>query len=83
MSSPNNPETTFKSVLQEIYFEYGEEALRNGHRLYSIFSDMAPQLQKEKRVLKSFLECSGNVRILDVKGRPLAEQKSVAESIVY
>ena len=73
---------TLRTVLEEIYSKYGEDVFRNSYRLYSAFSESAPQLKNEKRLLKSFLECSGNTCILDAKGKPLAEQKSVIKAIV-
>lgn len=57
--------TTEYSVLQYIYERFGREFMRDGNRVLACFSDLAPSLKKEKRMLAYLFECNGHIQILD------------------
>ena len=65
LSVPACDFTTEHSVLQHIYERFGCEFMRDGNRVLACFSDLAPSLKKEKRMLAYLFECNGHIQILD------------------
>ena len=56
---------TLDTVLIRIKKEFGLESLKDKRKLISIFSDIAPELSKEKKLLSYFLDCGGNAILID------------------
>ena len=77
-TAPKTPE----SVLRDIETQFGEAALQDKGRLVSFFSDLAPELKREKNLLKCFAECDGNTRLLDVRNRSAADQQVAVEQTI-
>ena len=44
--------SSLDDVLAHIYRNFGEEALRDGAKLQSLFADLAPQMKREKVMLR-------------------------------
>ena len=74
---------TMEAVLREIIRLEGVEALRNGNRMISIFSDLAPHLTRERRVLRYFVECDGNTVFLNLRGISREDQRVKYQQVVY
>lgn len=55
---------SFEEALREIAEVGGEEILGNSQLLLAFLSDIAPERQKEKRLLQIFLQCDGNTVLL-------------------
>lgn len=55
---------SFRQVLALVAEVGGREAMRNGSMLLSYFSDYAPALAKEKRLLRVFVDAGGNEALL-------------------
>ena len=70
------------AVIRDIEKQFGEAALRDKNRLLSFFSDLAPELSREKNLLKCFVECEGNTRLLDVRKHSAADQTVAVEQTV-
>ena len=56
-----------EDVLKYIFDRFGIETMRSGTKLQSFFADLAPHLRKEKIMLRHFIECDGNVILLQAK----------------
>ena len=74
---------TIEDVLREIIRLEGVEVLRNGNRMISFFSDLAPHMTKERRVLRYFVDCNGNTLFLDVRNAKAADQRLRYQQVVY
>ncbi len=62
------------AVLVEIVQRFGIDILRNGSKTVAIFSDLAPQLRKERLLLTYLTQFDGNIKLLDVKHLSQAKQ---------
>lgn len=72
-----------ESVLVEISTRFGEETLLQNDRLLAIFADLAPQLEKERRLLRAFLECGGNRDLLGVKEQGTEERRFHMDRVTH
>ncbi len=45
----------------------GEDRLRSGSAMYSLFLDLAPEMQREAKLLNIFLRCNGHIILLDAR----------------
>jgi len=67
-----------EQILEEIKQERGESALRDGKQLIGLFADYSKnQLKPQANLLKVFLDCEGNICILDL--RNASKQKRQTE----
>ena len=57
-------ERTLLTVLMQAVDIVGKPACTNGKTLLSVFSDLAPDMTSEKRLLQFFIECKGNELLL-------------------
>ena len=73
--------TTEYSVLQHICERFGRKFMRDGNRVLACFSDLAPSLKKEKRMLAYLFECNGHIQILDAL-EDLSDMSLVVQRIV-
>lgn len=69
-------------VLRYLCARFGTDFMRDGSRLLACFSDLAPMLKKEKRILSYFLECNGHIQVLDSITKELSEQRLTTKRIV-
>ena len=81
LSVPADDFTTEHSVLQHIYERFGCEFMRDGNRVLACFSDLAPSLKKEKRMLAYLFECNGHIQILDAL-KDFSDMSLVVQRIV-
>ena len=58
-------EKTFSSILTLIVQTNGIELLEDGKKLTAFFSDYAPSMSREKRLLRLLSECKGNAILLN------------------
>ncbi len=62
---PENPIfSSMDEVLSYIAEAFGIATMRDGVKLQSLFADLAPQLKKEKIMLRHFIECDGHIVLL-------------------
>lgn len=77
--------SSLDDVLVHILVNFGEEALRDGIKLQSLFADLAPQLKREKVMLRYFVECNGNDVFLNAihedQGEARVKIKTVMEQM--
>lgn len=73
----NSVTKTVDGVLSEIVQRFGIDTLRSGTRTVALFADLAPQMEREKRLLSYLVQFGGNNRLLDA--RQLDSGKQVAE----
>lgn len=74
--------TSFGEVLIAYRDSYGLDSFRNGPQLRGYVADMVPQMQKERRILGYFVECSGPQKLMDVIALTSAEQFAAREKLV-
>lgn len=75
---PDSIEKTLRLIVQD----YGIGHLHDGARTVAFFSDLAPQLKKEKILLQHFLRCNGNILMISALDKTPAEQQTCMERVV-
>jgi len=58
-----------EDALKYIVNTYGVDILRNGQKLIAYFANIAPELRREQKLLRDFIQCDGNTRLLDAMSR--------------
>lgn len=74
--------SSMSATLKAIIANSGLEGLRDGKRALAMFSDLAPQLKREKRMFSYFIQCNGNFILLDALKQSRSEQVVCREKIV-
>lgn len=74
-------ESNFQSVLHDIAVATDTKALLDGKLLVAMFSDFAPSLVREKRLLRAFVECGGNSEIYHEITNCRDPQKAVERTV--
>lgn len=74
--------TSLGSVIQKIAQDHGEKALLDSHFTLAVFMDLAPNLKKERELLRSFLLCNGAEKIIQIKNSSFNDQKRCMEALV-
>lgn len=74
--------SSLEDVLAHINKNFGEEAMRDGAKLQSLFADLAPQLKREKVMLRYFVECNGNEVFLGAIHEDLSEAKAKIKTVM-
>jgi len=73
--------STIEDVLQEILQRFGVDALKNGQKLIALFSDLSPQLKRERLLLTYLIQADGNVKLLEARGKAKAEQQACFQQV--
>lgn len=81
-TAPTDSLVTIDTVLAEIVQRFGIDILRNGAKTAAIFSDLAPQLRKEKLLLTYLIQFNGNLELLEVKHLTQTEQRATYRKVV-
>ena len=69
--------TTTEQILEKIKDEHGKSALRDGQSLLGLFQDYSHnQLRPQANALRTFLDCKGNQRILNLCSEPSQKQQT-------
>lgn len=66
---------TIDDVFSFVFSEYGIEIIREHRRFISVLSDYAPQMNKERNLIKIALECGVYSLIVDADKKDSAEQE--------
>ena len=74
--------STVEDVLLEINRLFGINALTDNSKLIAYFYDLAPQLAKQRGILKYFVECNGPKKIASVMCASKDEQSTCVRKIV-
>ena len=74
-SAPPRQLLTVEDVLEEITDRFGLEMLRNGAKTIALFSDLSPQLTRERRLLSYLIQGNGNVKLLEARNQDAQEQR--------
>lgn len=74
--------SSLDDVLAHIHKNFGEEAMRDGTKLQSLFADLAPQLKREKMMLRYFVECNGNEVFLSAIHEEQSEAKAKIKAVM-
>lgn len=68
---------TMEHILEIIKQKHGESALRDESRLMGFFTDYSHgQLRPQANALRTFLDCKGNGRILNLCSAPIQKQQT-------
>lgn len=73
---------TLGDVIRKIAQEHGEKALLDSRFTLAIFMDLAPNLKKEKELLRSFLLCNGAKKIITTKSESYDAQEACMNSLI-
>ena len=73
---------TIGDIIQKISQDHGEKKLLDAQFTLAVFTDLAPNLKKEKELLRSFLLCNGAEKILQVKNASFQDQKRCIDGLV-
>ena len=73
---------TVEDVLVEINRRFGVNILTDETKLVAYFSDLAPQLSKQRRILGYFVECGGPKKLVAVMSSSQNEQTICIKQIV-
>ena len=73
---------TIEDVLVAIHNQFGVSVLTDETKLIAYFSDMAPQLSRQRRILGYFVECGGPRRIVSVLNSSDDEQSVCVKQII-
>lgn len=74
--------TTPGDVIQMLVQDYGVKAMLNAQFTLAAFMDLAPNLKREKELLRTFLLCNGAEQILGIQAAPFQEQKRCMDVLV-
>lgn len=73
---------TLESVLKQISSGYGLEPLRNGSQMVGYFTDLAPELKRECRMLKYFVDADGHAALFNARNADPSDQPIIMERTV-
>lgn len=74
--------TSLDGVLSCIADTFGGETMKDGAKLLGLFADLAPNLKREKILLRHFLECGGNDVLLKAVSAETAEARAMIRSVI-
>lgn len=72
----------FADAIKAIVAHSGEAILQNETQTIAMFSDLAPQLKREKELLKQFYKCDGCNLLLAARGMATSQRKAQKEKVV-
>ena len=75
--------TNVRDAMSEITLQFGVQTLNDGKRLLAFFTDIAPTLQKERRIISCFISCEGHVSLYDVRNSSKSTQQIAFEKVVH
>ena len=67
---------TVEDVLIEITTRFGMDTLRNGQRTVALFSDLSPNMRRERLLLSYLIQADGNIKLLEVRNKAGGEQQA-------
>lgn len=71
-----------ESVLCQIASDFGLKSLEDGHQLLGYFTDLAPNLKRECRMLKYFVDAGGHTALFNMRNDSSADWRLTMEHIV-
>ena len=75
--------TTLPEALSEISFQFGPETLKDGKKMLGFFADIAPALQKERRIISYFINCGGHSHLYKVRCATKTDQQIALKKVVH
>lgn len=78
MVNPN----TMGDVIREIVYNHGEQTLLNTQLTLSAFGDLAPNMKKEKDLLRAFLQCGGAETLLQARNLSGQERRNCMDMLI-
>ena len=75
VSPPRAGFATMEEALREIASRFGLAALRDDRKLMALFSDLSPQLKRERLLLSYLVQGRGHIQLLDAWGKDEEEQR--------
>lgn len=76
LDSPKNERLdTLEAVLVQIVTDQGIESLYDGHRMIGLFTDLAPNMKRESRILKCFVDAEGHKMLNEARNADLVDQR--------
>lgn len=75
-------QNSMDDVLPYILKNFGSEAMKDGAKLQSLFADLAPELKREKTMLRYFVQCDGQCRLFDALRAPSDEARAIIHAVI-
>lgn len=75
LAEEKNAPQTMEAVLREILKSEGADALLNGKRMQGYFADLAPDMKRERAILRSFVACDGPAYFEQMRNASEREQR--------
>ncbi len=79
--APAHP-VSLEETIHLIAHDYGISYLQDGVQAMAYFSDLAPNLRKEKIMLQHLIQCNGHTRLISVLKSPYEDQQRCIEMLV-
>lgn len=73
---------TLEGILQMIHDQFGLEPFRNGKTLIGLHQDLAPDRQKDRRLIAHFVACGGHPFLEAALKKPKSEQAAALVRLV-
>ena len=80
--SDTNPHTLL-DAMQLIVKTLGPDILADGNKMLSAFTDLAPQLKRERNMLKMFVDAGGSKKLYAVKNADFTTLHAAIKAIVH
>lgn len=77
----NQSGNALRDVIRAIIAHSSESILYDEMKTIAMFSDLAPQLVREKELLRQFYRCNGYSMLFAVKGKPDLQKKAQLEKV--
>lgn len=74
---------TMGSALSNLFSTYGIDILKDGNRLCAIFGDIAPSLEKERKIIRRAMDEGVLELIFDAQSADSAKRSSIISKIEY
>ena len=65
---------TLEDCLRYLSQKFGEETLRNGKQLIGYHSDLMPNRERDRKLLRMLVSCDGQIALLEAKKKSAGEQ---------
>ena len=81
LTPPPKQLNTVEDVLTEIAARFGMDTLRNGQRTVALFSDLSPNMRRERLLLSYLIQADGNSKLLSVRNKASGEQQACFQQV--
>ena len=81
-TDPEKKPQSLEDTLRQIREQFGMDPFRNGKSLISLYSDLAPDRQKDRRLIGHFVACDGHAFLEQALTKPKPQQSTALVRLV-